>query len=359
MVLPHDTMPRPADDDDTAAGFVDALEDSQVSTPETRAKVVFADAAVAAGRVPLAWVRPTAAAPFPNLGDALSPVIVGAVSGMAIEPRDFDDRRSRLVAVGTIAHAQRNGEVHMWGTGLDATGYALPADTRLDVHAMRGPRSADVLRRLGVDVPPIYGDPVWFLPRILPRRPAPPQAELGVIVHISELDRADPRAPLLSDFIRYDVPAELGGAIRIINTFTANSFRGLFDKVDEMLACRRIASTSFHGLLIAEAYGIPCVWFGPRPGGAMSIDPHNPAIEADHRFLDFFAGTAAKRMRAFCQPREERTHWDKLIRWIDRAWQPLEYDPEPLLSAFPLPASVSLEAPLWPLLGRSVQTMLA
>jgi hypothetical protein len=337
----------------------DGLEETAQTRPSIPREPNFAAEVQDTGSVPLAWVRPTDIAPFPNLGDALSPIVVGAVSGLPIEPRDFDDRRSRLVAVGTIAQAQRNGHVHFWGTGLDAAGYTLPRGTRFDVHATRGPRSAEVLRRLGLDVPSIYGDPVWFLPRILPRRSTAHEAELGVVVHISELERAHPNGPILSDFVRYIVPPELHGAIRIINTFTANNFRGLFDKVDEILACRRIASTSFHGLLIAEAYGIPCVWFGPQAGGALSVDPHDPAIEVDHRFLDFFAGTAAKRFRVFCQAREESTPWDKLIRWIDRAWQPLSYDPAPLLDAFPLQSSVSLNTAIWPLRGRSVQTMLA
>ena len=151
--------------------------------------------------VPLAWVATTEAFPDANLGDALSPIIVSVMSGLPVQHRHFDDHGERLVAVGTIGHAQRNGVVHYWGTGFDDRAapsgrYVRPPSTDICLHALRGPFSAQILTREGERPPEIYGDPVWFLPKLIPRKTAEPTYELGVVVHITELAKKNASATI-------------------------------------------------------------------------------------------------------------------------------------------------------------------
>jgi len=308
--------------------------------------------------VPLGWAATSAKAPYPNLGDALSAVVTAAISGLPVQRRNFDDRGERLVAVGTIGHAQRNGIAHLWGTGLDPTRnafdpaskrFAVPPDTRMIAHAMRGRNSAARLREAGVRVPEVYGDPVWFMPKLLADRPVPRTYELGIVLHITELTEATPSGGQLPDYRRYQIPPSLAGVVRIINTYTENDTASLLARVDDIRSCKRIASTSFHGLVIPESFGIPNIWFSTHPGEGMLLEVDDEDVSIDHRVRDWYSGTGRQRVLAYGAERHLPTRWDQLLRFIDRMWEPLRPDVAPLFNAFPLRARVSLDDALWTL----------
>jgi hypothetical protein len=305
--------------------------------------------------VAIAWAASTNARPFANLGDALSPVMISAMSRLPIVRRDFDFAGPRLVVVGTIAHGQRNGSVHIWGTGMDgridpyrvARHYVRPPETEFTVHATRGPYTRDILRGQGIEAPPIYGDPVWFLPRLMPRRVAP-RHELGVILHLTELDGYSPEAAPKEIFKRYQIPESLAGSIRIISPIADRTLEALEAKIDEILSCRRIASTSLHGLVIAETYGVPCAWFSTAARGGALLRVGEDGEQLDHRVRDFYAGAGKQVLPIFGSDRAQATSWEDLIDWIDRTWAPLDYDPTAFFDAYPLPKAVSLAEPVWP-----------
>jgi hypothetical protein len=308
--------------------------------------------------VPLGWAATSLKAPYPNLGDALSAVVTAAIAGLPIERRNFDDSRERLVAVGTIGHAQRNGIAHLWGTGLDATRnafdpalkrFAIPPATRLVAHAMRGRNSAARLREAGIVVPEVYGDPVSFMPKLLAGRTVQPTHELGIVLHITELTEPGPSGRPLPEYRRYQIPPSLAGVVRIINTYTANDTASLLARVDDIRACKRIASTSFHGLVIPESFGIPNVWFSTQSGEGMLLAVDDDDAKLDHRIRDWYSGTGRQRVIAYGSERHLPTRWDQLIRFIDRMWEPLRPDVAPLFDAFPLRPRVSMSDPVWTL----------
>lgn len=299
------------------------------------------------------WVWTTAAHPDANLGDALSAVIVTAISQYQIKRSAFNSNAERLAAVGTIGHALHSGKVHLWGTGFDMSrdrngalnGYTVPENTELVVHAVRGRESAEALRAQGLSVPENYGDPVWFLPKIFPD-PGIKTHELGVIVHISELDTPTASALVRAAIERYKIPSELAGLVRIINTYTPATIEGLRSKTEEIISCRRILSTSLHGLVIAETYGIPCAWFGTYPGksGHLAIGGEQPI---DHRIRDFYSGTDRDNVLSYLQPLNQNTDWMDAIRFLDEHWRPLAYTGEQLFNAFPLKPKMRFEDKRW------------
>lgn len=310
------------------------------------------------GGVPLSWVRPTTQHPYPNLGDALSAVMVGTMAGKPVVPRHFDSTRERLAAIGTIGHAMCNGRVHLWGVGLDGNRFEeMPSNTEYIVHATRGPCTAALLRAKGIATPEVYGDPAWFLPKLLPRRPLAPQWELGVIVHISELNGSSPEALVKTIYKRYNIPDEFKKSIKIINTFTQNSAVSLLDRIDDILSCRRIASTSFHGLLIADTYGIPGLWFGTQGNGPVFLDAMDPNTVMDHRFRDFYCGCRVTRRPVYRTERHLLTDWNALIKWIDLAWTPVDFDAVPLFESFPLAHAVSMQDEVWKIDYRTLMTL--
>ncbi|MFQ3627204.1 MAG: polysaccharide pyruvyl transferase family protein [Cyanobacteriota bacterium] len=299
--------------------------------------------------VPLCWAATTLRQPYANLGDALSPVIVSALSGLPIVHQRFDSSSERLASVGTIGHGLKNGSVHLWGTGIDGkrhpyhrhlTYYERPENTEFTIHALRGPFSAKVFEKQGIPVSDVYGDPVMLLPKIM--SPATEKThELGIVVHISELRELKDGAAVRHDLGRYYIPEDLRNSVKIITTLTDANLAALEDRVREMTACKRILSTSLHGLVIAETYGIPCAYFRPFGRGPLQVDLMDEQIFLDHRVRDYYAGMGLKTLGIFCRERKRPTNWERAIAAIDRIWQPVEWSPQRLLETFPLPLAVN------------------
>ena len=308
--------------------------------------------------VPLSWAACATDTSPANLGDALSAVVVAALAGVPVRHAHFDEARERLVGVGTIGHAQRNGRLHVWGTGFDAREsavqpdqgrFTVPPDTIFEVHATRGPRSAALLAAQGIaTAKAAYGDPVMLLPRIWPMGHVAKTHDIGVIVHITELEDSNIGSTPLAEFRRYQVPDHLKGSVRIINTLTPPNLDGLKAKVEEIAACRMILSTSLHGLVLAETYGIPCAWFsidGTGEGQRLRLD--DDTVEIDHRMRDFYLGAGATDLLTYGIGRHLDTDWQAARDFVLQNWTPLTYDTAALVKAFPLPLAPLGADGLW------------
>jgi pyruvyltransferase len=309
--------------------------------------------------VPLTWVAATREQDYVNLGDALSSVMVALLAGLPVEHVAHESRRLRMAAVGTIGHSLKQGEVVVWGTGSSRwRNPSAPAEervavaplpgTRLHIAATRGPVSRRILGEGNAVGPAVYGDPVWLLPRFHPA-PRRKKWKLGVIIHLADLqDRSFDVRPK-AEHVRYEIPAELAGDVRLIHTVTPIGLDGMRARLDEILECERIVSTSLHGMVFAESYGIPCLYFSPRAPRGLHTAELDPDGTLDLRIVDLYRGLGRSSLPIYGQPRRERTDWAALMAAIDQAWAPPEFDTNPLLEAFPLDLN-----PLQPRRGESV-----
>lgn len=296
--------------------------------------------------VPLCWIAATQSQDYLNLGDALSPVLVAALTGRSVRHAALKSSQKRVSAIGTIGQALIDGEVDVWGTGCSNFSnplaipaqrrpYVIPSKTALRVHATRGPIAWRLMTGRNPDTNSVFGDPGWLMPRFY-RPSLNKTAELGVILHLSELqDRAlvvHPKPNLL----RYQVPSHLRDQIRLINTVTPISAEGLRQKMDEILSCRRIISTSLHGLVFAETYGIPNMYWQERrgtPGVQRIVIGEDDGMNL--RMSDFYAGLGEKIIAIYNQARGQETDWDAVIAAIDRAWYQKALDEDRLVESFP------------------------
>jgi hypothetical protein len=292
--------------------------------------------------VALCWARSTPQTEgFANLGDSLSAVMVAALSGRPVHNVPFQWPVTKLVAVGSIGHAISHGLAVVWGSGVSIRNGVLARNvprTRYDIRAIRGSISAQHYRNFGITVPEVYGDPVWLLPSILDEH-VEKKYELGVIPHIQDVKGHQPHSPPMPDSLRYVVDESDRDKVVIINTWHEPTWEGLLEKVRLIRSCKRIASQSFHGVVIAEAYGIPVLNFRYLAGaknGLLRIDL-NEACDTDPRVWEFYNGGERSDFHMYVQRREERTNWEEVIRAIDTQWEPFEFDANPLVEAFPLP----------------------
>jgi pyruvyltransferase len=173
-----------------------------------------------------------------NFGDELSRVIVEWVSGRQVRLVPGDDG-NKLIAIGTLLEDwARDGDV-VWGVGSRCIRPENIVGKKLDVRMVRGPLTRDFLLNHGIDCPAVYGDPGMLMSRVYPVRLKPPaerQHDVGVL--ISVLD--SPEAP------------RSGHAIDVRRPWR--------EVIAALAECRRVVSSSLHGIIVAEAYGIPAVW---------------------------------------------------------------------------------------------------
>jgi len=87
-------------------------------------------------------------------------------------------------------------------------------------------------------------------------------------------------------------------------------------RLDEILECERIVSTSLHGMVFAESYGIPCLYFSPRAPRGLHMMELDPDGTLDLRIVDLYRGLGRGHIPVYGQPRRERTDWAALMAAI-------------------------------------------
>lgn len=170
-----------------------------------------------------------------NFGDHLAEVIVDAVLATQNLTRFEEVRRpARLFSVGSVLHFAREGDT-VWGSGVNGK-IAEEAHRfqNLDVRAVRGPLTAEFLRRRGISVPDIYGDPALLLPRLMEGRFQPSGEDAAIFV------------PNLNDLGSFESPVPV-----------VSPLRGWNHVVSRIVRARLVLASSLHGLVLAEAFGIP------------------------------------------------------------------------------------------------------
>jgi len=104
--------------------------------------------------------------------------------------------------------------------------------------ATRGKYTADLLR--GVKKPTVFGDPALLISNVFKAPTRTEQYEIGILPHFTDAKYfthiRHPRVKVM------DILSDKWGIIR------------------DMHKCRIIMSTSLHGCIVAEAYGLPVVW---------------------------------------------------------------------------------------------------
>lgn len=174
-----------------------------------------------------------------NFGDHLSIAIASKLA--AEHDFCFDEivpEPRRLFAIGSILQYAQNNDV-VWGTGWN--GNTSPVEHRfpiLDVRAVRGPLTRDVLRSAGVSVPAVFGDPALLTRQLFQKR--------------FQKTRDDPEPLLIPHFADLEV---VGTADNIVSPYSPWPH-----VVQRIVNSQLVISSSLHGLIIADAFSIPCIY---------------------------------------------------------------------------------------------------
>jgi len=167
-----------------------------------------------------------------NLGDISGAYILERY-GYDIEWKNWDE--ADTIAVGSIASMAQPG-TRVLGTGISTRTARLNSD--VNWIWTRGPITRQRVIELGGVCPEIYGDIALLFPRL-----------------VKPLDKIYKTA-IISHYIDYKLIKEKYPESTIINMQTDN----MIETVQKITRCERVISSSLHGIIIANAYGIPAAW---------------------------------------------------------------------------------------------------
>lgn len=179
-----------------------------------------------------------------NLGDTLSPVIVNYMLSLQGISCDMEvKKRHHLYAVGSVLTAGIQ-DCTVWGSGiLNATLTYRLKNRKLDIRAVRGPFTQVVLMDYGFSCPSVYGDPAILLPEIYTPVKMEKKFKFGLIMHKDQILEIDANPDMI-----------------LINICTTN----FHEFVDLLNSVEVIISSSLHGIILAESYGIKAVLLRPQ-----------------------------------------------------------------------------------------------
>lgn len=194
-----------------------------------------------------------------NFGDWLSPFLCEAISGREVvyaKPNKCD-----LVAVGSILHRLKNHfwthRVHVWGSGLIEQRQAFQSPHTFN--AVRGKLTASALKNHTVTT---LGDPGLLSDLLLPSGQRDKLYRVGIIPHYN-----DQELPIVQEFLKQS-------GVTFIDIFSDT-----VDFLEQVAQCEFIISSSLHGLIVADALGIPNAW----------IKLSNLVRGNDFKFADYYS----------------------------------------------------------------------
>jgi pyruvyltransferase len=213
-------------------------------------------------KIPLFWYQDT------NWGDALNPVLVSLLSDKKTRycPKYYCNR---FFAIGSILE-NANEKTEVWGSGFIRNKSSVLGKPK-KIHAVRGPLTRAALLENGIDCPETYGDPALLLPLFF-NPDVPKKYDVGIIPHY--VDKNHPwieKQRSESGVLVIDVRSDTWDFIRAVKS------------------CKVILSSSLHGLICSDSYGVPNVW----------IQLSNEVIGGDFKFRDYRLSIGAEEPKPF------------------------------------------------------------
>ena len=145
--------------------------------------------------------------------------------------------------IGSILGECYGKKLEIWGSGFRSEKSRIRVRPEA-VHSVRGPLTRNSLIRQGIDCPEVYGDPALLVSKYYRQKPRR-KYKYGIIPHY-----VDEKNPLVKAIIsRPDVLV-----------ISMSSYKHWHDIPDAVCSCEKIISSSLHGLIVADSYGIPNMW---------------------------------------------------------------------------------------------------
>lgn len=221
-------------------------------------------------------------------------------------PIAFRKSDDNFLVIGSTLNLLTKPSSIIWGAGCISDKIKLPAIPK-KVLAVRGPLTKKFLDNQGIECPEVYGDPALLLPFHYRPSNSHKKYDVGLIQHVSEN--------------KIEIPG--------CHNISMRDYKRWTDVIDEICSCEVIASSSLHGLIVAEAYGIPNVWIESKE-----------LLGGEFKFHDFFLSIGSDRGMPY--DIEKIKSYKDLIDLSLEAVAPT-FDLKPLLNTCPFELSFLLK----------------
>ena len=202
-----------------------------------------------------------------NLGDYLGFVIVEFMlekRGLTLD--SWIPGRKHMYSVGSsLLNSYQNATV--WGSGVSKGGhkgfrkYLLYHPlTKLDIRAVRGPLSREVVLRFRHKCPEVYGDPAILMP----------------LIYEPNCTKTD-EVLVIPQFVTEKRFREEPPDLKMVSMNT-NDYKAV---IDAIASSKKVITSSLHAVILSDAYGVPSVLF--RGQGLHK--------RVDFKYLDYYAST--------------------------------------------------------------------
>jgi len=197
-----------------------------------------------------------------NWGDELNPILIERISGRKpILVQNVINYKNEEVysVIGSVLGNNSSKNLIVWGSGFISSSSQFKKIPH-KICAVRGPLTRELIMKHGVHCPEIYGDPALLYP-LFYKPDVTKKYKLGIIPHY--IDKNNHLLKLFKynpDILIIDVENEIN------------------KMVDAICSCELIASSSLHGMIASDAYGIPSIW----------IEFSNKIVGDKFKFYDYF-----------------------------------------------------------------------
>lgn len=231
-----------------------------------------------------------------NLGDDLNIDFIEYAFGVRIVKYEFSLLATRYKIptysfIGSILEyvVSTNPKAIVWGTGFKFAENSFTYEDLkdLDIRAVRGPKTRDILLSKGIICPSVYGDPAILLSKFYTPKKTHHRYKLGIIPHKDDFSN-----PVFEQLSKND-------DVILLNLKRYESWQ-LF--IDTMFSCDFIISTSLHGLILADSYLIPNIW----------ISVSDFIEGGDFKYLDYYGGVSKEPLKKYISL---GTSVDEILSW--------------------------------------------
>ena len=176
-----------------------------------------------------------------NFGDLLTPYILDYFN---IEYKYTDTDDADIICIGSVARRAQNNTIVLGSGMIDSRKEKL--NPNADWRFVRGPYTRQRVLDCGGTCPEIYGDAAMLLPLVCPAEEK--KYDVGIVPHFVDYDYVNESYHKLDPYFN---PSHT-----IINVINDDPLI----VAKQISQCKKIISSSLHGIIAAHAYGIPAAW---------------------------------------------------------------------------------------------------